>query len=77
MEDRGSELIWGRLTNDPAPVMNCYEDVLLDGLTIVKDLHRYRRRKILYSEALWTIWVMRCEWSLDSQHTPFSALHLT
>ena len=57
--------VWQRATEEEYPGCNSYTEMMLDGTVEVKDTDNHRRRRILYSEALWAIWLLQTEWSRE------------
>jgi exonuclease III len=62
------EIIWEQITGRPlTQKINSWAALLLSGIThssgTFKRRYIKRRWRILFSEALWTLWVQRCAWS--------------
>ena len=57
--------IWYRCTLEPYPALESYTAMMLDGASTTESQNSHRRRRILYSEALWAIWLLQTEWSRE------------
>jgi hypothetical protein len=60
--------LWQQVTDETVILPASFGDVILAEVSIlrkIRDPHTVRRWRIFHSEALWSIWVVKCSWSFD------------
>jgi hypothetical protein len=59
------KVYWLKATQDEYPEWSTFADLILDGATVSSNEDNRRRRRILFSEGLWAIWLLQTEWSRE------------